>query len=103
MPIIQVDAAKNQRFIFQLVEPSAKTFEQLWFKLTPEKAATETYDIIAIGTGMGVGVVGDLFDNNPKLGNRAESILVIENGGLVFHSHRLVAARLSGFGEDGDH
>jgi choline dehydrogenase-like flavoprotein len=96
-----VDAAKNQRFVFQLFEQSAKTFEQLWFQLTPEKAATETYDIIVIGTGMGAGVIaGDLFDTNSKLGDRAKSVLVIEKGGLVFHSHCLNAARPSGFGED---
>ena len=96
-----MDTARNQRFVFQLVEQSAKTFEQLWFQLTPENAATETYDIIVIGTGMGAGVVaGDLFDTNSKLGNRAKSVLVIEKGGLVFHSHCLNAARPSGFGED---
>ena len=78
-----------------------KTFEAQWFQLTPEKAATETYDIIVIGTGMGGGVVaGDLFDTNSRLGKNAKSVLVIEKGGLVFHSHCLNAARPSGFGED---
>ncbi|THU84054.1 FAD/NAD(P)-binding domain-containing protein [Dendrothele bispora CBS 962.96] len=77
------------------------TFEQLWFQLTPQKAATETYDIIVIGTGMGAGVVaGDLFDSNSRLGSGAKSVLVIEKGGLPFHSHCLNAARPSGFGED---
>ena len=92
----------NQRFVFEPVEQSGKkTFEQLWFQLTPEKAATESYDIIVIGTGMGGGVVaGDLFDTNSKLGTSAKSVLVIEKGGLAFHSHCLNAARPSGFGED---
>ena len=65
------------------------------------KAAAETYDIIVIGTSMGAGVVaGDLFDTNSRLGKDAKSVLVIEKGGLAFHSHCLNAARPSGFGED---
>ena len=69
--------------------------------MTPEKAASETYDIIVIGTGMGAGVIaGDLFDTNSRLGSGAKSVLVIEKGGLPFHSHCLNAARPSGFGED---
>ena len=81
---------------------SEKTFEVQWFQLTPEKAATETYDIIVIGTGMGAGVVaGDLFDTNTRLGQKnTKSVLVIEKGGLAFHSHCLNAARPSGYGED---
>ena len=78
-----------------------KTYEAQWFQLTPEKAATETYDIIVIGTGMGAGVVaGDLFDTNTRLGKNAKSVLVIEKGGLAFNSHCLNAARPSGYGED---
>ena len=78
-----------------------KTFEAHWFQLTPEKAASETYDIIVIGTGMGAGVVaGDLYDTNTRLGKSAKSVLVIEKGGLAFHSHCLNAARPSGYGED---
>ncbi|KAG6834421.1 hypothetical protein H0H93_009738, partial [Arthromyces matolae] len=77
----------------------------LWFGLTPEEAAKENakggYDIIVVGTGMGTGVLaGDLFDTNSKLGFRAKSILVIEKGGVPFHSHCLNAARPIGFGED---
>ena len=50
---------------------------------------------------MGGGVIaGDLFDTNSKLGKNAKSVLVIEKGGLAFHSHCLNAARPSGFGED---
>ncbi|KIJ91507.1 hypothetical protein K443DRAFT_14331 [Laccaria amethystina LaAM-08-1] len=92
-------AAKNQRFVFQLVK--RKTFEQLRFQLIPEKAAIEEYDIIVVGTGMGAGVVaGDLFNRNSKLGWGAKIVLVIEEGGLPFHSHCLNASRPSGFGED---
>ena len=101
LPYIQGDAAKNQRFVFELVEHSGNTFEEFWFQLTPEKAATEAYDIIVIGTGMGGGVIaGDLFDTNSMLGEYAKSVLVIEKGGLTFHSHCLNTARPSGFGED---
>ena len=65
------------------------------------KAAEEKYDIIVIGTGMGGGVIaGDLFDTNSRLGENAKSVLVIEKGGLAFHSHCLNAARPSGYGED---
>ena len=50
---------------------------------------------------MGGGVVaGDLFDTNSRLGMNAKSVLVIEKGGLAFHSHCLSAARPSGYGED---
>ena len=78
-----------------------QTFEAQWFQLTPERAATQKYDIIVIGTGMGGGVVaGDLFDTNSRLGEKAKSVLVIEKGGLTFHSHCLNAARPSGYGED---
>ena len=59
------------------------------------------YDIIIIGTGMGGGVIaGDLFDTNSRVGKNAKSVLVIEKGGLAFHSHCLNAARPSGYGED---
>jgi choline dehydrogenase-like flavoprotein len=80
-----------------------KSFEAQWFQLTPEKAASQTYDIIVIGTGMGAGVIaGDLYDTNTRLGKNAKSVLVIEKGGLAFHSHcfKLNAARPSGYGED---
>ena len=105
-------SAQNQCFVFELVEePSGpipspatggKTFEQLWFQLSPQKASTEQYDIIVIGTGMGGGVIaGDLYDTNARLGKgKAKSVLVIEKGGLAFHSHCLNASRPIGFGED---
>jgi choline dehydrogenase-like flavoprotein len=97
----------NQRWVFQLIDdvpppkPSFKSFESLFFTLTPEQAAKETYDIIIIGTGIGGGVIaGDLFDTNSRLGSEAKSVLVIEKGNLAFHSHCLNASRPSGFGED---
>ena len=102
--------SKDQRWVFQLVEdkppvvpPSDKTFESLFFTLTPKKLAdtNETFDIIIIGTGIGGGIIaGDLFDTNSRLGELAKSVLVIEKGGLPFHSHCLNASRPAGFGED---
>ncbi|KAG6809519.1 hypothetical protein H0H92_015932 [Tricholoma furcatifolium] len=81
--------------------PRGKTFEDLWFTLTPQDAAKEEYDIIVVGTGMGAGVIaGDLFDTDSKVGHRAKSVLVIEKGGVPFHSHCFNAARPIGFGED---
>ena len=96
----------SQKWVFVLLPPknniqAQKTFEAQWFQLTPEKAATEEYDIIVIGTGIGGGVVaGDLFDTNSRLGINAKSVLVIEESGLVFHSQCLNASRPSGYGED---
>ena len=80
-----------------------KTFESLFFTLTPQKLADtkETFDIIIVGTGIGGGIVaGDLFDTNSRLGDGAKSVLVIEKGGLPFHSHCLNASRPAGLGED---
>lgn len=77
------------------------SYESLFFRLTPEKAAEEQYDVIIIGTGIGGGVIaGDLFDTNSRLGKNAKSVLVIEKGGLPFHSHCLNASRPTGFDED---
>lgn len=51
---------------------------------------------------MGGGVLaGDLFDTNVRLGDRgALRVLVIEKGGITFHSHSLNAARPSGLDQD---
>ena len=102
LSIIQVT---TQKWVFEFLEEhrvqTNETFGAQWFQLTPEKAATKKYDIIVIGTGMGAGIVaGDLFDTNSRLGENAKSVLVIEKGGLAFHSHCLNAARPSGYGED---
>jgi len=75
-------------------------FQERFFTL-PAAALEETYDIIIVGTGMGGGVLaGDLFDTNSKIGEKAKSILVVERGNLIFHSHCLNASRPSGLGED---
>lgn len=69
--------------------------------MTLEEALKHEYDIIIIGTGIGGGIVaGDLFDTNSMLGDNAKSVLVIEKGGLTFHSHCLNAARPSGLNQD---
>lgn len=98
---------KNQKWVFELVipppppNPTGKSFKDLFFSLTAGEAAKLEYDIIVVGTGIGGGVVaGDLFDSNSKLGGGAKSVLVIEKGGLTFHSHCLNASRPTGFGED---
>ena len=73
----------------------------MWFTLSIEEAKTYEYDIIVVGTGIGGGIVsGQLFDTNSQLGKNAKSILVIEKGGLVFHTHCLNTSRPSGLGED---
>lgn len=67
----------------------------IYFTLTLEEAQKHEYDIIIVGTGIGGGVLaGDLFDSNIIVGEeRAKHILVIEKGGLVFHSHCLNTSR----------
>jgi choline dehydrogenase-like flavoprotein len=81
-----------------LTDPSP-TFEDLFFTYTPGEAAKLKFDTIIVGTGIGGGIIaGDLFDTNSKLGSGAKSVLVIEKGGLSFHSHCLNASRPSGFG-----
>lgn len=78
-----------------------KTFEQNFFTFTVDAAKSYDYDIIIVGTGIGGGVLAnDLFETNSRLGKNAKHILVIEKGGLVFHSHCLNAARPSGLGAD---
>ena len=78
-----------------------KTFYSSFFTLSLEEALKYEYDIIVIGTGIGGGIVaGDLFDTNAMLGDNAKSVLVIEKGGLTFHSHCLNAARPSGLNQD---
>ena len=73
----------------------------MFFTLTAEEAMKQEYDIIVIGTGVGGGIIaGDLFETNSMLGKNAKSVLVIEKGGLVFHSHCLNAARPSGLNQD---
>ena len=93
----------GQQWEFQLASATSrnKSFHSSFFTLTVEEAKKEEYDIIVIGTGIGAGIVaGDLFDTNAMLGDKAKRILVIEKGGLTFHSHCLNAARPSGLNQD---
>jgi choline dehydrogenase-like flavoprotein len=105
-----LQTSANQRWVFDLVQADnggdngirpADDFETAFFPFTTEDAMKYEYDLIIIGTGIGGGIVaGDLFDTNSMLGRNAKHVLVIERGGLTFHSHCLNAARPSGLGED---
>lgn len=72
-------------------------YEEAFFTLTVDEAAqSDNYDIIIIGSGIGGGVLAnDLYDTNLKVGN-AKRVLLLERGGLVFHSHSLNTARPTG-------
>ncbi|KAG8980577.1 hypothetical protein FRB93_009184 [Tulasnella sp. JGI-2019a] len=82
---------------------ASSEFERSFFTLTVDQAKElGPYDIIVVGTGIGGGVVArDLHETNFRLGDGAKSVLVIEKGGLSFHSHCLNTARFSG--SDNDH
>ncbi|KAG8883206.1 hypothetical protein FRB97_007028 [Tulasnella sp. 331] len=73
-------------------------FEKTFFTLTVQQAIENgPYDIIIVGTGIGGGVLAsDLYETNSELGDSAKSILVIEKGGLVFHTHCLNTSRPEG-------
>ena len=93
----------GQQWVFELVSSTSaqKGFQSMFFTLTLEEAKQYSYDIIIVGTGIGGGIIAaDLFQSNSMLGENAKSILVIEKGGLVFHSHCLNAARPSGLNQD---
>lgn len=84
---------------------SVKNFQNHFFTLTAEKASQQTpgqeYDIIIVGSGIGGGVLAnDLYATNQKLGAKGKRILLLEKGGLVFHSHCLNNARPSGLAND---
>ncbi|KAG8775973.1 hypothetical protein FRC12_001167 [Ceratobasidium sp. 428] len=95
------DSQSNQGYVFEEVNSSVD-FERAFFNLTVAEAQRlGPYDIIVVGTGIGGGVAAaDLFATNSKLGDKAKSILVIEKGGLVFHTHCLNTARPEGLGAD---
>ncbi|CAE6438273.1 unnamed protein product, partial [Rhizoctonia solani] len=81
------------------------SFQNQFFDLSVERAALQTpgqeYDIIIVGSGIGGGVLAnDLYDTNLKLGGKAKRILLLEKGGLVFHSHCLNTARPAGLAND---
>ncbi|CAE6409857.1 unnamed protein product [Rhizoctonia solani] len=80
---------------------SGQSFQEKLFHLTPKEAAWEEYDIIIVGSGIGGGVLAnDLYDTNFKLGNKAKRVLLLERGGLVFHTHCLNTARPAGLMND---
>ncbi|KAG8740383.1 hypothetical protein FRC10_004392 [Ceratobasidium sp. 414] len=93
-------------WLFELVKLGVPSgFENKFFTLTPEQAAIqkpgEEYDIIIVGSGIGGGVLAhDLFDTNHMLGKHAKRVLLLEKGGLVFHSHCLNSARPDGLVND---
>ncbi|KAG9036848.1 hypothetical protein FRB95_007693 [Tulasnella sp. JGI-2019a] len=111
---ISPEPAPRQRYIFEpatATDPApvsctnpknATKFERTFFNLTVDKAkAMGPYDIIVVGTGIGGGVLArDLYETNSRLGDKAKSILVIEKGGLVFHSHCLNTSRPEGLGNN---
>ena len=98
--IIQVDIVKNQRFVFQLVEQSAKTFEQPWFSVYFREGNHRNARHHRHWHRHGCrSRRWRTFDTNSKLGNRN---LVFEKGGLVYRPYHPNAARPSGFGEDRD-
>ncbi|KAG8940887.1 hypothetical protein FRC03_005030 [Tulasnella sp. 419] len=98
------DAGKtHQKWIFERlsVRPLDKiqNFSESFFRFTAEDASksSKPYDIIVIGSGIGGGVLaGSLFELNSQLGYQAKSVLLVEKGDLVFHSHCLNTARPSG-------
>ncbi|KAG9103829.1 hypothetical protein FRC07_009917, partial [Ceratobasidium sp. 392] len=101
-----VDYKKTHSWFFELVKEAPPSgFESKFFTLTPEQVAIqkpgEEYDIIIVGSGIGGGVLAhDLFDTNNMLGKRAKRVLLLEKGGLFFHSHCLNTARPDGLVND---
>jgi len=97
-----------QHWVFEPIEQDARatpTFESKFFTLTVEQAAHQDpgkeYDIIIVGSGIGGGILAhDLFDTNRMLGKHAKRVLLLEKGGLVFHSHCLNSARPDGLVND---
>ncbi|QRW15484.1 GMC oxidoreductase [Ceratobasidium sp. AG-Ba] len=98
----------TQHWLFEAVETDlglAPSFESRFFTLSVEEAAHQDpgkeYDIIIVGSGIGGGVLAhDLFDTNQLRGKKAKRILLLEKGGLVFHSHCLNTARPDGLVND---
>jgi choline dehydrogenase-like flavoprotein len=71
--------------------------------MTKDDAEKVEWDIIVVGAGFGGGVLGaDLHDTNEKLPEGArKNILLIERGGLIFHSHCLNGSRPTKTGDSG--
>ncbi|EUC60729.1 GMC oxidoreductase [Rhizoctonia solani AG-3 Rhs1AP] len=90
----------NQLWLFEKFEYASsssrgQTFTTAFFPLTAREAANQDYDIIVVGSGVGGGVlIHDIYDTNFKIGpNNAKKVLLLERGGLTFHSHCLNTAR----------
>ncbi|CAE6531489.1 unnamed protein product [Rhizoctonia solani] len=81
--------------------PLGGTFEKKFFGYTLQEAAREKYDIIIIGSGIGGGILAnDLYDTNFRHGRGSKRVLLLERGGVVFHSHCLNTARPAGLMND---
>ncbi|KAG8870880.1 hypothetical protein FRB97_009291 [Tulasnella sp. 331] len=111
---VAVGSPESHRYVFEpCPEPpqrrgrgrargAASEFERTFFNLDIQGAKDHgPYDYIIVGTGIGGGVIArDLYETNSKLGSAAKNILVIEKGGLVFHSHCLNTSRPEGLGNN---
>lgn len=57
--------------------------------------------MIIVGSGIGGGVLAaDIFQTNSMIGDAAQSVLLIEKGDVIFHSHCLNASRPGGADKD---
>ncbi|KZT38697.1 FAD/NAD(P)-binding domain-containing protein [Sistotremastrum suecicum HHB10207 ss-3] len=93
--------------------PPPSSFEKAYFTYTADKASKESaakpFDIAIIGSGIGGGVVAAalqetiMWNSKNKKDGEAPRILLIERGGLLFHSHCLNAARPTKRGGYGQH
>ncbi|KDN33598.1 hypothetical protein RSAG8_13313, partial [Rhizoctonia solani AG-8 WAC10335] len=89
----------NQLWLFEKFrEPTPspeRTFATEFFPLTVGEAAKQEYDIIVVGSVVGGGVlVHDIYDTNFRIGPKnSKKVLLLERGGLTFHSHCLNTAR----------
>ena len=96
--------------------PSTKSYEAAYFRYTATQAAEESknkpFDLVIIGSGIGGGVLASsILEKNRKIASRSFSpfnphqsddelpqpmrVLVLERGGLLFHTHSLNGPRPS--------
>lgn len=93
--------ARLEQGRFSKKESAGLSFQDKFFNLSLEEACWEEYDIIIVGSGIGGGVLAnDLYDTNLRRGKKAKRVLLLEKGGLVFHSHCLNTARPAGLAND---